>query len=365
MIGKCETVAGQFQPEPGSRNGALPVLATGTSDFVQLRCNGEAYVDKTPEIARLLTYPSHYLFLSRPRRFGKTLMLSTIECMYQGHLPVSGQPQVGCDLLFAGTAWGERKPKDNVLHPVIRLDMGGLNAANRGELTTQLMGMVLVQARLWRARGKPTGLLDAWLDREKECTESPGGLLSRLIAALLEEFKAEPVVLVDDFDAPLVALRDAGALTDTNMEPLRGICRRLKSASGTLHKTIMTGFTCKIYRPLLWSLNNAQDLTWDLRFASVCGFTELDLTSRERGLGHHVAATARAMGLSEAGLRRRLQGHYNGYHFDLKKRGPAVYSPWALAHALQRMEIEPGPEGVKDDGWPCFRNRHGTSIDNG
>ncbi len=355
----------QFQPDTGSCSGALSPLATGTSDFVQLRCNGEAYVDKTPEIARLLAYPSHYLFLSRPRRFGKTLMLSTIECMYQGHLPVPGQPQVGCDLLFAGTTWGEREPKDNVLHPVIRLDMGSLKAANRDELTTQLMDMVLAQARLWRARGKPIGLPDAWLDRENECTESPGGLLIRLIAALLEEFKAEPVVLVDDFDAPLVVLRDAGALTDTSMGPLRGFCRRLKSASGILHKTIMTGSTCKTYKPLLWSLNNAQDLTWDLRFASVCGFTELDLKRRERGLGHHVAATAQAMGLSEAGLRRRLQGHYNGFHFDLKKLGPAVYSPWALAHALQRMEIEPAPEDVKDDGWPCFRNGHGTGTDNG
>ena len=346
----------QFQSDTGLCSGALPPLATGTSEFVQLRCNGGAYVDKTAEIARLLAYPSHYLFLSRPRRFGKTLMLSTIECMYQGHLPVPGQPQVGYGLLFVGTAWGGREPKDNVSHPVIRLDMGSLNAANRSELTTQLMGMVLAQARLWRARGKPTGLPDAWLDGQAACTESPGGLLRRLIAALLGEFQSEPVVLVDNFDAPLAALRDAGMLTNANMGPLRGFCRHLKSASGILHKTIMTGFTCKTYKTLLWSLDNAQDLTWDLRFASVCGFTELDLKNRERGLRHHVAATARAMGLAQAELCRRLQDHYNRYHFDLKKRGPAVCSPWTLAHALQRMETELGPEEFKDDGWSSFRN---------
>ena len=68
----------QFQPDTGLCSGALPPLATGTSEFVQLRCNGESYVDKTAEIARLLAYPPHYLFLSRPRRLGKTLMLSTM-----------------------------------------------------------------------------------------------------------------------------------------------------------------------------------------------------------------------------------------------------------------------------------------------
>ena len=89
----------QFQTDTGLCSGVLPPLATGTSEFVQLRPNREAYVDKTAE-TRLLAYPSHYLFLSRLRWFGRTLMLTTIECMYQGHLPVPGQPQVACDIFL-------------------------------------------------------------------------------------------------------------------------------------------------------------------------------------------------------------------------------------------------------------------------
>ncbi|MYA06013.1 MAG: AAA family ATPase [Caldilineaceae bacterium SB0664_bin_22] len=352
MIGTCETVASQFQPESGSRNGALPALATGTSEFVQLRSQGEAYVDKTAEIARLLAHPAHYLFVGRPRRFGKTLMLSTIECMYQGHLPAPGHTQVDYDVLFEGTAWGERDPKDNDWHPVLRLDMGDIEAANRNELTMQLVGMVLEQARLWRARGKPTGMPHAWLDGEAECPESPGGLLSRLIAALNESSKSAPVILMDEFDTPLMALRDAGALTDVNLGPLRGFLRRFKSEAGSLHKVIMTGITRKAYNHLLSGLNNAEDLTWDPGFALVCGFSDLDLESRERGLGRHVAAGARSLGISEAELRRQLREHYNGYHFDLRGRGPAVYNPWSLVTALKLLETETGTEDVREDGWP-------------
>ena len=352
MIGKCEAVASQFQPESGSCHGALSALATGTSEFAQLRSQGEAYVDKTAEIARLLAHPAHYLFVGRPRRFGKTLMLSTIECMYQGHLPAPGQAQVDYDVLFEGTAWGERDPKDNDSHPVLRLDMGDIEAASRDELTMQLVSMVLAQGRLWRARGKATGIPHAWLDGEAECPESPGGLLSRLIAALNEGSKSAPVILVDEFDTPLMALRDAGALTDVNLGPLRGFLRRFKREAGSLHKVIMTGITRKAYNHLLSGLNNAEDLTWDSRFALVCGFSDLDLESRERGLGRHAAAGARVLGISEVELRRQLREYYNGYYFDLRGRGPAVYNPWSLVTALKRLETETGAEDVKADGWP-------------
>ena len=342
----------QFQQNTDPRSGGLPPLATGTSEFAHLRSQGEAYVDKTAEIARLLAHSAHYLFLGRPRRFGKSLMLSTIECMYQGHLPIPGQSQVGHDVLFAGTAWGERDPGDNDWHPVIRLDMSDLEAGNRDELTTQLAGMVLAQARLWRTWGQPTGMPDSWLDGETACPESPGGLLSRLIVALNEGAKSTPVILVDEFDAPLMALRDAGILNNANLGPLRGFLRHFKSASGLLHKVIMTGITRNAYNHLLSGLNNVRDLTWDLRFASVCGFSDLDLESRERGLGHHVAAGAQALSISEAELCRQLREHYHGYHFDLKGRGPAVYNPWSLVSALQLLETETGAEDVKDDGWP-------------
>ena len=352
MIGKCETVTRQCQPESGSCNGALPALATGTSEFAQLRSQGEAYVDKTAEIARLLAHPAHYLFVGRPRRFGKTLMLSTIECMYQGHLPAPGQVQVDYNVLFEGTAWSERDPKDRDSHPVLRLDMGDIEAASRDELTMQLVNMVLAQARLWRARGESTGIPHAWLDGEAECPESPGGLLSRLIAALNEGSKSAPVILMDEFDTPLMALRDAGALTDVNLGPLRGFLRRFKSESGSLHKVIMTGITRKAYNHLLSGLNNAEDLTWDPRFALVCGFSDLDLESRERGLGRHMAAGARTLGISESELFRQLRAYYNGYHFDLRGRGPTVYNPWSLVTALKLLETETGAEDIKADGWP-------------
>ena len=94
--------------------------------------------------------------------------------------------------------------------------MGDIEAANRDELTMQLVSMVLAQARLWRVRGKPTGIPHTWLDGEAEC---PGGLLTRLTAALNEGSKSAPVILMDEFDTPLMALRDAGALTDVNPEP--------------------------------------------------------------------------------------------------------------------------------------------------
>ena len=112
----------------------LPALSQGSTHLVEMRQAGELYVDKTDEIDRLLEDSARHVFVARPRRFGKSLMLSTIECMYQGHLPqvqtLDGTPWSGSQSaklddrkLFAGTFRADRNPSDNPC-PVIRLDLG-------------------------------------------------------------------------------------------------------------------------------------------------------------------------------------------------------------------------------------------------
>lgn len=162
----------------GVHAASVPVLRPGVSEYADLRRAGHAYVDKTSELKRLLD-AGKYLFLARPRRFGKTLMLSTIECMYQGDWPefrdpfvkvANPIPQVPDEHLFAGMAW-ETCFATAPRRPVIRLDLSAVTGDDPAEMRRSLIRHVAQQARLWYGRGLDPGLDTKYL---QDATDYPG-----------------------------------------------------------------------------------------------------------------------------------------------------------------------------------------------
>lgn len=350
----------------GDRSASAPALVPGISEYADLRREGYAYVDKTSELKRLLD-AGKFLFLARPRRFGKTLMLSTVECMYQGDWPESRDPfvkvanpspKVPDELLFAGTAW-ERRVAAAPRRPVIRLDLSAVTGDDPAEMKQSLLRHVAQQARLWYGRGLDPGIDTQYL---REAAGYPGAAQD-MLALLTDSLKkqvAPPVMLVDEYDTPLLSLpvRDRAAV-EPYFKLFREFFRVFKRCEGNLHKVLITGITRRAYGDLFSALNNLRDCTWRPAFASVCGFTEEELDRAP--LATFVAIAAAGLGRSTEALREALRAYYNGYRFNRRGLGPAVYNPWSLCNTLLDLMDPDDREDIRRYGLPAHWSESGVS----
>lgn len=343
-----------------------PVLRPGVSDYVRLQREQYAYVDKTGELAQLMA-SGEFLFLARPQRFGKTLMLSTIECMYQGDLPrvrcpdgdlAKPHPKVSDSDLFAGTAW-EALIASRPRHPVVRLDMSAVAGRTVEEVGLRLRLQLAEQCLLWFGRGFDPCTSMEWLVDPRLYPYPPEQLMRDLLASLQQQ-AADPVVLVDEYDTPLLKLlgRDP-AEVEPSFELFREFFRIFKQCEADLHKVLITGITRRAYGGMFSSLNNLRDCTWTEEFGSVCGFTEDDLD--QVPLSTCIAAAAAGLNMSIDELRDRLRENYNGYRFDPNGFGPAVYNPWSLCNALTDLSTPQGRARIQHRGFPAHWSDLGVS----
>ena len=361
--------------KPESRSGidkgrehaaTAPMLMPGISVYADLRRENYAYVDKTREL-KLLLDSGKYLFLARPRRFGKTLMLSTIECMYQGDWPEVRDPfvemahpvaKVPDERLFADTAWEEwvaTSPK----RPVIRLDLSAVTGNDAEEMKQSLTWHVAQQALVWYCRGLDPGIDLKYLKDATTYPRLPQDMLKQMISTLRKQ-RGNPVVLVDEYDTPLLKLLER---SPTEVDPLfelfREFFRVLKVCESELHKVLITGITRRAYGEMFSALNNLRDCTWKAQFGAICGFTESDLD--QSPLTDCIETAADGLGQSVGQFRGSLRDNYNGYRFDPDGVGPAVYNPWSLCNALADL-LEPQERvRIQRRGLPAHWSDSGVS----
>ena len=343
-----------------------PVLRPGISDYVRLRRENRVYVDKTGELAQLLA-SGEFLFLARPRRFGKTLMLSTIECMYQGDLPRVRHPdgdlarpqlKIPDADLFAGTAW-EAQIVSQPRHPVVRLDMSAVMGRTVEEVGLGLRLQLAEQCLLWFGRGFDPCTSMEWLRDPRLYPYPPEQLLRDLLSSLQQQ-NADPVVLVDEYDTPLLKMlgRDPAAV-EPFFELFREFYRTFKQCEADLHKVLITGITRRAYGEMFSALNNLRDCTWKEEFGAVCGFAEGDLD--QAPLSTCIKAAAAGLGMAVEELRAHLRENYNGYRFDPDGFGPAVYNPWSLCNALTDLLTPQGRARIQRRGFPAHWSDSGVS----
>ena len=224
-------------------------LPIGIQTFRKIRAEDCYYVDKTAYIRRLIDEGTHY-FLSRPRRFGKSLFLDTLKEVFEGNEP-----------LFAGLAIHDRWDW-SVRHPVLRLDFSGGNFTEPGYLQANLIDQLTAIER-----------------RSGVVAESAtvAGRFARQLEGLHERSGQRVAVLIDEYDKPILDALEVPEVARANRDLLRGLYSTVKFADAHIRFTFITGVSKFSKVSLFSGLNNLKDITLDPRYSALCGYTEADL----------------------------------------------------------------------------------------
>jgi hypothetical protein len=279
----------------------------GLQNFQKIREDGYTYIDKTALVYQLVTSGSYY-FLSRPRRFGKSLLISTIEAYYQGKKE-----------LFKGLAM-EQLEKDWTVHPVFHIDL------NTGKYTEP---EALDSALGWH--------FSLW-EKEYGLTADNLPLSDRfknIILCAYEQTGQKVVILVDEYDKPLLEAIGDEPLQNDYRKTLKSVYGVAKSMDGYIQLAFFTGVTKFSKVSVFSDLNNLKDISLDARFVASCGITESEIHSH---LDAEVALMAEANGIDKNSCYERLKQQYDGYHF--RENSVGVYNPFSLLNALDSKDFK-------------------------
>ena len=284
-----------IQMKPASSRTAKRKLPIGIQTFRKIREENCYYVDKTPYIARLVDEGTHY-FLSRPRRFGKSLFLDTLKELFEGNEP-----------LFEGLAIHERWDW-SVRHPVLRLDF----SRNYFKEPDQLQEDIMAQ-------------LDAIERREGVGSDyaSAPARFSHLMEALHERSGQRVAVLIDEYDKPILDALEVPEVARANRDLLRGLYSTIKFGDAHIAFTFLTGVSKFSKVSLFSGLNNLKDITLDPRYSAICGYTEADLDA---------VFAPELPGLDREEIRR----WYNGYNWLGEEQ---VYNPFDVLLLFDRRQF--------------------------
>ncbi len=270
-------------------------LPIGMQTFRDLREQDCYYVDKTPYIERLVSGGRHY-FLSRPRRFGKSLLLDTLKELFEGR-----------EAQFAGLHIHDRWDW-SVRHPVVRLSFGGGHFREPGGLEASVM------AQLDRA-AETAGIGSRYATAPER--------FRHLIETLHEQTGRRVVVLVDEYDKPILDALDAPETARANRDYLRGLYGVVKDVDADIRFAFLTGVSRFSKVSLFSGLNNLRDITLDPRYSAVCGYTEGDLDT---------VFAPELPGLD----REKIREWYNGYNWLGAEK---VYNPFDVLLLFDRREF--------------------------
>ena len=278
----------------------------GIQNFEKIRKEGYLYIDKTALIHQMVTTGSYY-FLSRPRRFGKSLLVSTIEAYFQGKKD-----------LFEGLAMAALE-KEWLEHPIFHLDLNISKYASATDLVDILDRNVA-----------------AW---EELYGNDPAerSLPLRFAGVILRAYKRtgrRVVILVDEYDKPLLQTLHDEALQEEMRSTLKPFYGVLKTMDGCIRFALLTGVT-KFGKVSVFSdLNNLEDISMLNAYADICGVTDVEIRGE---LKEDVQALADALGLEYEAALARLKENYDGYHFT--PNAPGVYNPFSLLNTFKNRQF--------------------------
>lgn len=278
----------------------------GLQNFEKIRKGGYLYVDKTSLIYKLATSGTYY-FLSRPRRFGKSLLLSTMEAYFKGK----------CEL-FKGLAIEELE-KEWAEYPVLHLDLNGKKYDTPQALTDNIN----YHLNLWEKEFGP-GLANDIETRFKE-----------VIDAAYEKTGRQVVILIDEYDKPIVDNLGNPELAEYYKRTLQGFYSVIKAMDGQIRFGFLTGVS-KIGKLSVFSgLNNLRDISMVGEYADICGLSEDEL---KRYFDESVAELGNANDLTKEECYIKLKDMYDGYHFSSNTVG--VYNPFSILNTFSSREFK-------------------------
>ena len=286
----------------------LKLYPVGIQTFEEIITRNLLYVDKTEYVYRMTHSGGKHFFLSRPRRFGKSLLVSTFKSYFQGKKE-----------LFKGLAI-EKLEKDWTEYPVLHFSMAGGKHMEKDQLERYLGNRLAEQEKVW---GIKTPAVDA-NDR-----------LISLIQTAYEKTGKQVVVLIDEYDAPLLDV----VHEDSHLKDLRNVMRNfyspLKDCEPMLRFVFLTGITKFSQMSIFSELNNITNISMDHEYAGICGITKEEL---ETQMSADVDALAVKMNLTRSQTLDTLREFYDGYHFAAQS--PDIFNPYSLLNAMAKSKLD-------------------------
>ncbi len=278
----------------------------GIQSFENIRKEGYLYVDKTALVYQLVQTGKYY-FLSRPRRFGKSLLLSTLQAYYEGKKE-----------LFEGLAMASLE-KDWKTYPVLLLDLNAQRYDSVDSLTSILNDTLCEWERLYGTQESETTLSLRFKGVIQRAAEKTG---------------RNVVVLIDEYDKPMLQAIHNKELQSSYRNILKAFYGVLKSKDAYLQFALLTGVTKFSKVSVFSDLNNLMDISMDNRYATICGITEQELVT---DLGEYIRDLSETLQMSYEDLLRELQERYDGYHFVENSEG--LYNPFSLLNTFARKKL--------------------------
>ena len=277
----------------------LPVGMQTFEEIVNINC---LYVDKTEYIYKM-TNLSKYIFLSRPRRFGKSLLVSTLQAYFEGKKH-----------LFKGL-YIDTVEKDWTEYPVLKFSMASAKHVDTDRLNRYLSSMLEREEEKWNITSPKQDANDRLLD---------------LILTAYEQTGKRVVVLIDEYDAPLLDVAHETVKLDELRQIMRNFYSPLKDCDPYLKFVFLTGITKFSQLSIFSELNNLKNISMDPAFAAVCGISEDEIKTQ---MADYLDDFAKAQEISQEEAMEELKKQYDGYHFSWPS--PDIFNPFSLLNAFQ------------------------------
>ena len=297
--------------EPGSLPEGMDLeqarYPLGNQTFEEIITDGKYYVDKTALIYRM-THTYKYVFLSRPRRFGKSLLCSTLASYFRGEKE-----------LFRGLAM-ERLEKEWKHYPVIHLSLASVKDTDISEIEKTI--------------GTRLKVIEREFGFERE-SDAPGDRIFDLIVKCHKKYGEKVVVILDEYDAPLLNVLHEKKNLDDVRKVMRKVYAPLKECDQHLKFLFITGITKFSQLSIFSEINNLTTISMDDEYSTLCGFTQQDL---ETVFKDGINGLAKKKGLTREQTLGELRQTYDGYHFSAES--PGVYNPYSIVYALAKKKTE-------------------------
>ena len=291
----------------------------GIQTFSEIIRGGYVYADKTDLMWQMQDY-AKYIFLSRPRRFGKSLLSTTLCSFFNGEKELFE----GLKVMELETEWKR--------YPVIHFDLSNAkNQPSAHDLTNTLMWMLNHCSPKLAREGNET---------------SPGKRLEGIIRRAYEQTGQQVVIVIDEYDAPLLDVLHEEERLGEYRRVMQEFYQPLKACEAMVRFCFITGITKFSQLSIFSTLNNLTNITMDPVFATICGITEQELVTT---FGEDIALLADYHGVTAEEMHAKLKQKYDGYHFSNRDKG--VYNPFSLLKAFQQKELH---NYWFDTGTPTF-----------
>ena len=286
---------------------ATKLYPIGMQTFSEIREEDFLYVDKTEYIYRMTHTSGKYFFLARPRRFGKSLLVSTMQSYFEGKKE-----------LFKGLVI-DKLEKEWMEYPVLHFDMSGGKHMEPEQLELYLGYILEDQEKKWGINEPRIGANNRLID---------------LINTAYEKSGKQVVVLIDEYDAPMLDVAHEKEQLDVLRNIMRNFFSPLKYSEAKLRFVFLTGITKFSQVSIFSELNNITNVSMDDEYAGICGITKEELLEN---MSDDINMLADALGYSREMMIAKLKENCDGYHFS--KKSPDVFNPYSLLNCFSKKEL--------------------------